>query len=87
VARVERLRCPACGLVRSPKHFGINEEGEFDPELLVHHDLVLRVDTIGGRGRLTVEHEPLPLPLARALRDAIAATLERLNAEIRAAEE
>jgi hypothetical protein len=87
VAQVERLRCPACGLVRSAKHFGINDDGEFDPELAVHHDLVLRIDTIGGRGRLAVEYQPLPLPLARALRDAIAAALARLDAEITAAEE
>lgn len=87
MAVVERLRCPLCGLTGTLARFGINDEGVFDPELLRQHDLVLRIDTIGGRGRLDVEHQPLPLPLAQALRAALAEALARLDAEITSAEE
>lgn len=69
------------------RRFGINDDGEFDPETFHHHDLVLRIDTIGGRGRLEVEHQPLPLPLAHALRAALVEALARLDAEITSATE
>jgi hypothetical protein len=81
MAQVERIRCPLCGLFRNPKRLGITEEG-FDPELLPQHDLTLIIDTIGGRGKLSCEHRPLPLATAQALRAALAEALARLDAEL-----
>ena len=46
----------------------------------------MRLDHIGGRGRLRVERVPLPLHLARGLRENLRAALARLDAEIEAAE-
>jgi hypothetical protein len=81
VAQVERIRCPLCGLFRTLKRLGITEEG-FDPELLPQHDLILLIDTIGGRGKLSCERLPLPLATAQALRAALAEALARLDAEL-----
>jgi hypothetical protein len=84
MAEVQRLRCPACGMPRHQRCFGIGESG-FDPDLYPDHDLELMIDTIGGRGRLSVEHRPVTYQQAVAQRDCLRAALERVEAEITAA--
>lgn len=80
-----RVRCPSCGWDRPPKALGLAEDGFFEPDARVH-ELSLRIDHIGGRGRLRVERAPLPLAFAIGLRDMLRAALAHIEAEIREAE-
>lgn len=78
-----RVRCPLCGATQKHVRFGIDPDtGAHE---LVSHRFELEVHTYGGRGRIVVSHEPLPLPVAVALADALEAALLRLREEIRAA--
>ena len=86
MARVVKLYCAGCGSPRSLARFGINEEFEFNADRRPAYELQLRVDEIGGRGRLVVDREPMPLAAARALRDSMAEALAQLDAEIKGAE-
>jgi hypothetical protein len=72
-----------CGWDRKLGALGLTDDGCFEP---VHaNELSLRLDHIGGRGRLRVERLPLPLPFAIGMRDALRAALARVEAEIAAA--
>lgn len=82
-----RIRCPTCGFDNKPHRLGLDSEGDYRPGDAEPHQLSLRVDTIGGRGRLQVERQPLPLRSAYGVRDALRAALERVEAEIAEAEE
>ena len=75
----EYLRC-VCGWNRPPKALGIQADGTFKP--VYPFTTSLRVDTIGGRGRLTVERIPMPLYIAQGLRAALRAALEQVEADI-----
>jgi hypothetical protein len=86
MARVVKLYCAGCGSPRSLSRFGINEDFEFDAAQRPAYELRLRIDEIGGRGRLVVDREPMPLPAARALRASMAEALAQLDAEIEGAE-
>lgn len=48
-------------------------------------ELSLRVDHIGGRGKLRVERLPLPLPFAIGIRDMLRARLAQVEEELAAA--
>jgi hypothetical protein len=85
MSQVQKLCCPACGSPRKLIRFGITEEG-FDAAQFPAYNLALRIDTMGGRGNLEVELQPMPLPTARALRESLNEALARLNAEIDEAE-
>lgn len=85
MAIFERLRCPACGYDRRREGFGLTPDGDFDAANAQENEGSVRVDRIGGRGRLTVERLPLPLRFALGMRDMLRFRLARLEAEIRAA--
>lgn len=83
MAVVVKLRCPGCGRDCLPSRFRLTDEGAYEGGV---HELSLRVDHIGGRGRLRVDRQPLPLNMARGLRDLLRAALENIDAEIAQAE-
>ena len=84
---VETLRCPGCGGSRHCKHFGINEDGEFDPELVPAHEIERIVRAMEGRGRIrVVERGAVSLTQAKAMRASMMAAVARLDAEIAEAE-
>jgi hypothetical protein len=85
MAVCQRIRCPACGFDRKLAAFGITLEGVFDAANAQPNELSLRVDHIGGRGRLRVERHPLPVHLAIGLRAALRARLAQIDAELAAA--
>lgn len=76
-----QLRCVLCGTDRSPRYFGLDEEGEY-AGAAAPHEMSLRVNHFGGRARITVDRAPLPLNLAVGLRDALKAALARVEADI-----
>lgn len=76
------MHCTLCGFDVKPQRLGLTEAGVFDSESAPQHALALRVDDIGGRGHLKVTKEPLPIPFAYGMRDALKAALARVNAEI-----
>lgn len=81
----ESLRCVACGHDRRPSAFGLTARGDFDADTAPPNELSLRRDTIGGRGRLTVERVSVPLPIALGLRDMLRYRLAQVEDELRAA--
>jgi hypothetical protein len=85
VATKESLRCAACGYDVRLHRLGLTEEGAYDAACAPQHELSVRIDTFGGRNSLTVERQPLPLPYAIGMRDALRAALARVEAEIAAA--
>lgn len=86
MATYTRVPCPTCGSTRCrPDRLGITESG---PDGNFHgHYLGRYIYEIGGRGQLRVERAPLTHAEAKALEKNLADTLERLRAEIKAAEE
>lgn len=85
VAVVTKLRCVLCGLDRRPAQLGLAEDGSYDAATALPNEMTLRIDTIGGRGRLSVDRQPVPLPTAYGLRSALQAALARVEADIVAA--
>lgn len=69
-------------MLRAARHFGITDTAEFDPSLRPAHEPCLTLEEIGGRGRLSIEKEALPLDLARALRASLVHAIEQLDAAI-----
>jgi hypothetical protein len=86
MATFDRLRCACCGLLRRPEAFGIDEEGTFIPDRAPAHDMVVMRAHLRGRAKIDYERLPLPLNVARGLRQSIAAALDRLDEEIATAE-
>ena len=85
MAVVEKLHCVLCGYDVRPQRIGLSADGSYDPEAAVQHDMGIRVDTIGGRGRLTVERKPVTIPAAIGLLAAIDAARARVVADLQAA--
>ena len=85
MAVVERVHCVLCGYDVRPKRIGLAADGSYDSEAAVLHDMGVRVDTIGGRGRLTVERKPVTIPIAVGLLAAIDAARARVVADLQAA--
>lgn len=81
----ESLRCPGCGHDRPARAFGLTSRGDFDQASAPENELSLRRDTIGGRGKLSVERLAAPLPFALGLRDMLRYRLAQVEAELRAA--
>lgn len=81
----ETLRCVLCSHDRPMVAFGLTPRGAFDPVNAYQNEMSLRRDTIGGRGRLSVERVSVPLPIALGIRDMLRYRLAQVNAEIRAA--
>lgn len=86
VGQTERIRCPCCGMFSAPARFGIDDDSTFDADRLPQHDLTLLLNTFSGRGRITSDRQPLPLSVARALRESMVEALARLDAEIKSVE-
>ncbi len=82
MATRQYVHCTLCGFDVKPQRLGLTEAGVFDNESAPAHGLAMRVDHFGGRGRLRVTKEPLPIPFAYGIRDALKAALARVNAEI-----
>lgn len=76
------LRCPGCGVSRTPKHFGINEDGEFDAELRPEHTIEQLTREFHGGGHIDVDRGPLTLEQAQAMYASLQAALGQLGAEI-----
>lgn len=76
------LRCTLCGIDRKPSAFGLDDEGAYDPDNAHENEMSLRIDTIGGRGCLTVERQPVPLATAYGILDALKAAVARVEADI-----
>jgi hypothetical protein len=85
VASITYVCCPGCGRGQKPERFGLDASGRFDPNLAALNEPGLRIDHIGGRGKLRVERQPLPLPIALGLRAMLVARLAQLDAELAAA--
>lgn len=83
MATVEQTRvgCPTCGMVHLLKRFGLTADGAYDSEA---RPPLLKAYTYryGGPKHLSVDHHPLPLPLALGLRDALRTALAQLEHEI-----
>lgn len=77
-----RLHCVTCGFDGRPDRFGLTETGAYDPTAAPQHELGVRLDQFLGRGRIKVERQPCPLPIALGMRDALRAALARVEAEI-----
>ena len=77
------VRCPSCGWDRRPAGLALGPDGQFLDNKPT--ELSMRIDHIGGRGKLRVERLPLPLPFALGLRDMLLRRLEQVEAELRAA--
>lgn len=77
-----RLRCTLCGHDRPQAAFGLDTKGAYDPDSGFDTEMSLRIDTIGGRGRLTVERQPVPLAIAYGILDALKAAVARVEADI-----
>lgn len=75
-----------CGYDVRLQRLGLTEAGDYDAANAPQHELSVRLDTFGGRNSLTVERQPLPLPYAIGMRDALRAALARVEAEIDAVE-
>ncbi len=83
MAEVVRFRCPVCGINRGAKHFGVNEDDEYDPEEHPAHVIERIVFDLGGRGHAEViERGGLDLNQTLALRASVKTTLDRLDADI-----
>jgi hypothetical protein len=80
MAERRHLRCTCCGSARTLATFGIDDNDEFQgaPD----HETALLVQTLAGPRKISWRAEPLPLPVAHALRACLAGALERLDAEI-----
>lgn len=85
MARHETIRCIVCGYDVKPQRLGLTENGAYPSDDAVAHELSVRITTIGGRARCSVERQPLPLPYAIGMRDALRSALGRVEAEIAAA--
>ncbi len=78
----QEIRCPCCGVSRAPKHFGITEDGEFDPDLRPDHVIEQLTREFHGGGHIDVERGPLSLEQAHGLRESLQAALDSLDAAI-----
>lgn len=76
-----RVGCPTCGFTHVPRRLGLTATGEYDPELRPPLLKAYRY-CYGGPKHLTVVHEPLSLPFALGLRDALRTALMQLEQEI-----
>lgn len=85
MASVTYVCCPGCGRAQKPERLGLNTIGAFDTDIAAPNELGLRIDHIGGRGKLRVERQPLPVAIAIGLRDMLRARLEQVEAELAAA--
>lgn len=80
------IGCPVCGMTRPLRFLGLDSvTGAYDPSARPPK-FVTYTHQFGGRGSLRVEEHPMPLHIARGLRDALAAILAQLEGEIAAAE-
>ena len=83
MAEVVKYRCAACGSSRTGRHFGLNEDGEYDPDEHPVHVTERIVFDLGGRGHAEVlERGDLGMDQALAMRASLQTTLDRLDAEI-----
>jgi len=76
------VHCVLCGYDVKPARLGLREDGVYDATTAPAHVPELRVDHIGGRGKLAVEKLALPMPFALGVREALRAALARVEAEI-----
>ncbi len=75
----ETLHCVLCGHDRPLKAFRLTPEGAFEGPA---RELFLRIDTIGGRAKLTVDRVAVPLYFALGMRAALKAALASIEADI-----
>lgn len=75
------LRCPACGMGRRLRFFGI-EDGDFRPAAYPQHVLECLTYRYGGDRSISVVRQPVTLQEALALRDCLAEALRRVEEEI-----
>jgi hypothetical protein len=76
-----RLGCPVCGTSRPGRMFALRPDGAYDAEARPPR-FEQYLYTSGGRGRMSVEKAPIPLPFAYGLRDALRTALMQLEQEI-----
>ena len=77
-----QVPCPGCGLDRTLRFLGLADDGQFlggarELEMHLHH--------FGGRGRISIERQPLPAHIALGLRKMLRARLAQVEAELAAA--
>lgn len=85
MASVTYVCCPGCGRAQRPARLGLNATGAFDTYIAAPNELSLRIDHIGGRGKLWVERQACPIPIAIGLRDMLRARLQQVEEELAAA--
>jgi hypothetical protein len=82
MAERTHLRCLACGSLRMPAAFGIEDDARYAGDYAPVYEAELAVQTIGGRGRCSWAGQSLPMPFAEALRDRLKQALAQLELEI-----
>jgi len=88
MAEVIKVRCPVCGISRTGRHFGLDDDGEYDADAHPVHTTERIVLEFSGRASIRVlDRGDLTLNQARALRASIQTALDRLDADIASAED
>lgn len=82
MARKVTVHCTLCGYDVQLQRLGLTKDGAYDSAEAPQHLLSQRVDTFGGRANIKTDREPLPMPFALGIRDALKAALARVEAEI-----
>lgn len=78
-----QVPCPGCGFNRTLRYLGITEDGRFrDGE---PRELQVHIHHFKGRGRISIERQPLPANIAIGLRNMLRARLAQVEAELAAA--
>lgn len=78
------VRCTACGSLRGPDAFGLNDEGEFEGPPV--YATATKTRLRNERGRIEWEETPISIETARALLVCLEAAAKRLRVEIAEAE-
>jgi hypothetical protein len=79
----EAVHCVLCGFYVPLRRMGMDVNGKHDSDST--HDMVMQVRHYGGRGRITVEKQPVTVPVAIGLLAAIDAARARVVADLQAA--
>lgn len=80
MATLTYFKCMACGAMRRPAAFGIDDEGDLVADEV--YEGQVGYQEIGGRGQCHWERHPLSIDDARTLRERYAAVVAQLDAEI-----
>ena len=86
MAEREHIRCICCGSLRLLGAYGIGDRGEYDPQDAPHYESGFSIQSIGGRGRCSWQHDSIPIHLAKALHARLTSALEQLQSDIVAVE-